>query len=282
MDQWWRPSVPFEGPETERWIMAMEFKPAYPNGLKVVHHGHANLSQPGEPTKGIARYGVGKRYEIFPANIGMKMAAGPGQISWDLHYWPAGLLVEDDVVEAGIWFYPADARPQFETMGEAFWLVDRSEERPRGVDIIIPPNGYQTLQGIQVIDRPAILHSFRPHMHMRGREMSMEALYPDGRREVLSKVDKYDHFWQLSYQYAEDARPLLPAGTILLFTTVFDNTANNPINPDPTQWVTFGQRGVDEMSHAWVGITYIDEESYERIQSEREQRQVASSNDNDN
>ena len=56
---------------------------------------------------------------------------------------------------------------------------------------------------------------------------------------------------------------------MLQFTTVFDNTANNPINPDPNQWVVFGRRGVDEMSHAWVGITYIDEEQYVQAIAQR-------------
>ena len=56
---------------------------------------------------------------------------------------------------------------------------------------------------------------------------------------------------------------------MLQFTTVFDNTANNPINPDPNQWVVFGRRGVDEMSHAWIGITYIDEEQYVQAMAER-------------
>ena len=56
---------------------------------------------------------------------------------------------------------------------------------------------------------------------------------------------------------------------MLLFHSYYDNTTNNPINPDPDQWVGFGARGVDEMSHAWVGITYIDDEEYGRLIAER-------------
>ena len=99
--------------------------------------------------------------------------------------------------------------------------------------------------------------------------MTMEAIYPDGRKEVLSQVNKYNHNWQLSYIYADEARPLLPAGTVLQFTSVFDNSADNPLNPDPNQWVVFGRRGVDEMSHAWVGITYLNAEQFARAQAER-------------
>jgi hypothetical protein len=144
---------------------------------------------------------------------------------------------------------------------------------PRGGDILIPPYGKQVLQGVHVLRRPTLISSFRPHMHMRGKEMSMEAIYPDGRREMLGKVSDYRHIWQLSYQYAEGAQPLLPAGTTLLFTSVFDNSAENPLNPDPTQWVVFGRRGVDEMSHMWVGITDLEQEEYERRVAERQQRE---------
>ncbi len=281
MDQWWRPTLDFEGIDEERWLMAAEFKPAYPLGQKVVHHGHVNFRQDGMGSRGVARYGVGKAWEIFPENVGMRILPGPASANWDLHYFPAGEVVVDDVVEAGLWFYPKGQEPQHETRGEVMILVDKSEERPRGVDIIIPPHGYQTLQGVHVISRPTILHSFRPHMHMRGKEMSMEAIYPNGRREVLSKVDKYDHFWQLSYQYAEEVRPLLPVGTVLLFTAVFDNTTDNPINPDPDQWVTFGQRGVDEMSHAWVGMTYLDDETFSQLVEERAGASRMASSQND-
>ena len=99
-------------------------------------------------------------------------------------------------------------------------------------------------------------------MHMRGRVMTMEAIYPDGRKEVLSQVDRYNHNWQISYIYTDESQPILPKGTVLQFSSVFDNTANNPINTDPEQWVVFGRRGVDEMNHAWLGMTYINEEQY--------------------
>jgi len=106
----------------------------------------------------------------------------------------------------------------------------------------------------------------------------MEAIYPDGRREVIGKVSDYKHIWQVGYEYAEDSKPLLPKGTVLLFTSVFDNTADNPLNPDPNQWVVFGRRGPDEMSHMWVNITYLSEGQYEEIRARREARPIAQAN----
>jgi len=279
-DQWWGPSVEFAALDEPRWIQSYEFKPAYPMGLKVVHHGHASLRF-ADQTVAIAHYGVGKRYETFPEGVGMLVPAGQAQVVWNLHYFPAGEQVESDVVDVGLWFYPKGEEPGIETRGEVLMRVDRTNGMPRGGDILIPPYGKQVLQGVHTLRRPTLINSYRPHMHMRGKEMSMEAIYPDGRREMLGKVSDYRHIWQLSYQYAEDAKPLLPAGTVLLFTSVFDNSAENPLNPDPNQWVVFGRRGVDEMSHMWVGLTNLEQEVYERMMVERQEREqrIASRDD---
>lgn len=270
-DQWWGPTVPFEGFDEERWIKAYEFKPAWPLGLRVVHHGHATLTA-GERDIAIAHYGVGKRYETFPDDVGMMVPAGAGQVTWNLHYFPIGIDVPQDVVDVGLWLYPRGEEPGVETRGEVLMRVDRMGGMPRGGDILLPPHGKQVLQGVHVLEHPSLISSFRPHMHMRGKEMSFEAIYPDGRRQVLGKVSDYKHNWQISYQFAADAKPLLPKGTMLLFTSVFDNSAANPLNPDPEQWVVFGRRGVDEMSHMWVGITDLTTEELESRVAAREAR----------
>jgi hypothetical protein len=146
---------------------------------------------------------------------------------------------------------------------------------PRGNDILIPPHGFQALQGVHVLEENTLVSSFRPHMHTRGKEMSVEAIYPDGHREVIGKVDDYKHIWQLGYEFEEDAKPLLPKGTVLLFSAVFDNTTDNPLNPDPNQWVVFGRRGPDEMSHMWLNITYLSDEQFEEIRRRRASLPIA-------
>ena len=279
LDQWWGPRREFDGIEEERWIRAAEFKPAYPLGKRVVHHGHANLSQAGRngergTNTGLARYGVGKSYDILPEGVGIRVPPGPASISWSLHYFPIGEKVEDDVVEVGVWFYPKDEQDGLIPGGERQFLVDgtsddRGSRGSRAKDLIIPPHGKLVLEDTHVLQAPAMLYSFRPHMHMRGTGMSMEAIYPDGSRELLSYVDRYNHYWQITYIYDEDTRPLLPKGTVLLFNSFFDNTADNPVNADPTQWVGFGSRSVDEMSHAWLGIAYLPEEEYQRLIAQR-------------
>ena len=268
-DQWWLPNIPFEGLDGERWLRAAEFKASYPMGKKVVHHGHAVLIPEGERRQvGLARYGVGKSWEIFPEGTGMRVPAS-GRIAWNLHYFPIGTEVPGDVVEVGLWFYDEGVVPELATNGEILLRVDGLNGMARGQDIVIPPHGTQVLQGMHVLESPAVIHSYRPHLHMRGKVMAMEAIYPNGRREVLSQVNKYNHNWQIAYIFEDDVKPLLPTGTILQFTSVFDNSADNPLNPDPEQWVVFGRRGVDEMSHAWVGITYLNEEQYVRAAAEQ-------------
>ena len=270
-DQWWNPVVEFEGIPEPRWIKAAEFKPSYPLGVRVVHHGHVRLQQPEDDfVVRLAGMGVGKRWDLLPEGVGKLVRPGPAQIRFSLHYFPVGEQVDDDVVEVGVWFHPRGYEPELVTAGEVRHLIDGTfTTGPRARDLIIPPHGYLTLEHAYVMESPVLLHSFRPHMHMRGSAMSMEAIYPDGRREMLSSVDRYDHNWQIAYVYADHAQPLLPKGTVLLFHSHYDNTADNPINPDPDQWVLFGARGVDEMSHAWVGMTYLDETDFERLTAER-------------
>lgn len=276
-DQWWEPEVEFDGFAEDRYIRAAEFKPSYPGGIKVTHHGHAMLrgreTGDGEarvPSVRLVGMGIGKRWDLLPEGVGKLLPAGPGTVRFNLHYFPVGEEVTD-IVDIGVWLYPEDEEPKKVTAGEQQFYVDGTHrERLRASDILIPPHGSLVLEDQYVMQQPALIQSFRPHMHMRGTEMSMTALYPDGTRELLSSVNRYDHNWQIAYIYDDDAQPLLPRGTVLMLRAKWDNSAANRINPDPDQWVVFGARGVDEMSHAWIGITYLDDADYEELAAARE------------
>ena len=124
-------------------------------------------------------------------------------------------------------------------------------------------------QGFQVLRAPARLENFQPHMHMRGKAMSLEAIYPDGRTELINIVDNFQWNWHVNYIYDEDVAPLMPKGTVLKVTAWHDNTPANRSNPDPTQWVGYGDRTVDEMAHLWVDVTYLEDEDYEKLIEER-------------
>jgi hypothetical protein len=106
-------------------------------------------------------------------------------------------------------------------------------------------------------------------MHLRGVYQTLEAIYPDGRREILNKID-FQHRWHTAFTYEEWARPLLPKGTVLITTSWYDNTIDHESNPDPNQWVVYGQRSVDDMAHMWIGMTEIPQEDFEQMVADRE------------
>jgi hypothetical protein len=111
-------------------------------------------------------------------------------------------------------------------------------------------------------------------MHLRGTAMSMEAVLPNGRRQLLSHVGDFNFNWHNSYVYTDDVAPLLPKGTLLKITAWYDNTAANRANPDPNVWVGSGSRTADEMGHAWVNVTYFEDDEYETEVAKREAAQA--------
>ena len=117
-------------------------------------------------------------------------------------------------------------------------------------------------QNFHVLKRSGRLENYQPHMHLRGKAMSLEAIMPDGKIQMISMVSEYNFQWMSNYVYADDYAPLLPKGTILRITSWYDNTTANKNNPDPNQWVGWGDRTVDEMGHAWINMTYMEDEDF--------------------
>ena len=95
----------------------------------------------------------------------------------------------------------------------------------------------------------------------------------NGTTQMLSHAN-FEFNWHLNYIYAPDAAPILPKGTILRITAWHDNTSANKANPDPNQWVGWGERTVDEMAHAWVNITYMGDDD---LKAEIEKRRAGQS-----
>ena len=270
-DLWWRPDVP-TGITEERCIKAIETKPS------VAAHGsthHANSqflvqNEQGEweTVARLSEFAFGKLGEVVPADA-CRVAPANSRVRWDIHYYPDGNAVEGDQVSVGIWYHD-------ETFDrEASYPQDLRSYGLEGGDFDIPPHGKLMTQGFQSFDHPVRIDSWQPHLHLRGVAMSLEVFYPEtGRREVLSMASNWNAGWNISHIYAEGHQPLIPAGAVLILTGWYDNTANNPRNPDPDQWVGRGQRTTDEMSHAWIAVTHLDEEGYQRLASERESRPV--------
>jgi len=276
-DVWWRPSsdIPLTEP---RWARAVEVRPTTAAGRRITHHAVAYLAQDDPdgviPGTGDSDFGsramlmewaIGKGYDLYRPNTGKLLLPG-AQISWDVHIHAVGEEIRDSV-ELGIWLYPKGQEPKYRTYLTAFQALrgfkDSAAAQNRlGKNMDIAPNSIGQTDNYTVLQRPAILENFQPHMHLRGKAMQVEAILPDGSVQTISYVGNFNFNWMTNYIYADDASPVLPKGTIIHVTAWYDNTTANPFNPDPDQWVGYGDRTVDEMGHAWMNVTYISDEDY--------------------
>ena len=273
-DQWYQPLVD-TGLTEDRWVRGVEVRPSV-TGRQIVHHALARVVQQEAADdftspidfsgRGafLTEFAVGKNGDVFRENTGKLLKAGAG-ISYDIHYHSVGEEITDQV-ELGLWFYPEGFVPKYRVYAQ----VMGTQQSMRTFDL---PPGEKTVHHAYIpLPLPARLENYQPHMHVRGTAMSIEAIYPDGRVEMLSHVADFDFNWHVNYVYAEDSAPILPGGTVIKLTAWHDNTASNPANPDPEQWVGWGQRSYDDMYHAHVNVTYLTDEDYERIIEERSGR----------
>ncbi len=263
-DLWWEPLV--EIPlENDRYIRAIEVKPSV-EGRKVVHHANTTLYLPeqggGLESQGgrFTEYASGKLGEILPEGTGRLLPAN-SLVRWSIHYYPMGDAVEDEVTELGFWLYPEGYEPELEQTLGRFSMEG---------DLDIAPQGTAMVQGFHSWDHPVRIDSFQPHGHLRLTAASLEVFYPDtGEREVVSMVSNWHPGWQLSHIYEDDVAPLIPVGAVMVVSQWYDNTSENPHNPDPDVWVYRGGRTTDEMSHAWIAVTHLDQQDYDRLVAER-------------
>lgn len=274
-DVWWRPmsNIPLTEP---RWLRAVEMRPGTLKGRKITHHAVTYLVQddpdslaPGTDPALNARpflmeWAIGKGYDLHGPDAGKLLLPG-SKISWDIHLHAVGEEIRDDV-EIALWLYPKGQEPKHRTFLTGFQALrgfqsSKAAGATRNVDI--PPNTIASADNFTVLQKAARLENFQPHMHLRGKAMAVEAVLPDGTVQTVSYVGRFNFNWMTNYIYDDDAAPVFPKGTVIHVTAWYDNTSANPNNPDPEQWVGFGDRTVDEMGHAWMNVTYLTDEEYE-------------------
>jgi hypothetical protein len=262
-DVWFKPlsQIPITEP---RWVRAVEMRPASLAGRKITHHAVAYLEQeePGAAADAspglLMEWAMNKNYDIYRPNTGKLLVPG-ARIWWEMHYHAVGEEIRDHV-ELAVYLYPKGQEPKYRTYLIPFPATPGSAALGT---LDIPPNSVAQTEGFQALPFPARLENFQPHMHLRGKAMLLEAILPDGTRRALSYVDHFNFNWMTNYIYADDAAPVLPKGAIIHVVAWHDNTTNNKNNPDPNQWVGWGDRTVDEMAHAWVNVTFITEQDYQ-------------------
>jgi mono/diheme cytochrome c family protein len=274
-DNWWRPIMP-TGLTKDRCIKAISVKPSRA-GRATVHHANSDLLVPDETTgqyvqiERVSEYALGKAGEIVPPDSCRTLPAN-SLIRWDVHYYPMGKEIKDDVVELGFWLYPEDHQGKYKQNLKLYTLL------MKGGELQIAPHSTAMTQGFHSFKTPVRIDSFQPHGHARLVAKTLEIFYPEtGKLEMVSSISNWTNNWHISHLYEKDSAPLLPTGAVLVITGYYDNTAKNRGNPDPDQWVGLGSRTTDEMSHAWIAVTHLDEEGYQRLLAERQSRELDSS-----
>ncbi len=247
----------------DRWIKAMEIKPSNP---KIVHHCVVYAIEPdapeGTPEGGIQlhEYAVGKYGDIFADNTARLLKAGT-RLRFDMHYFAIGSEQHNQTTIA-FKFYPKGETPKYQVRSIPIRNIPNDE-------LEIPPNSIVRTDGYYRLTRNARIDSFQPHMHMRGKGMTVEAINLNNTVDILSSVDHFNFNWHINYIYADDAAPLLPAGTVLHMIGIHDNTSANRHNPDPNMWAGFGERSVDDMVQVWLDLVYLDDADFNRMVAER-------------
>jgi len=290
-DQYPTPSVP-SGMTEDRYIQWMQ---VLPGDTKVVHHvlvmahqkdsalaplvgdtargrnanndnpGAANpnaarATQGGEQVAMLAEYARGNNGDIFEDGQGKLLQAG-ATISFEFHYHPNGESPAVDNTRVGIKFFPKGYVPKhlISTRG-----ISSSEALA-----IAPGDPNSRSDAYFVLAEPARLLSFQPHMHYRGHRMTLEAIPPSGTPQLLTDVNHFVWTWQITYAYKN--QPAFPKGTVLHMTAYHDNSPGNKENPDPTAFVGWGARTVDEMNIGWLDFYYITDQEFTQLQKDQQQ-----------
>ena len=270
------------GLNADRCIKAVQVKPRG-DAQAVVHHANADVYAPTEEgefaTYGqLTEYAMGKWGEIVPDGVCRTIPAG-SRVRWSIHMFPGGLganapgtMIKDNIVEVALWLHPEDYEEKAQYKQDLKQYQIGTED-----GLLIPANGYAMVEGFQSFDHPVRIDSFQPHGHLRMNAASLEVFYPEtGRTEAISQVSKWSATWHHSHIYNPDVAPLLPTGAVLVLKQWYDNTSANPNVTDPDQFVVWGSRTADEMNHAWIAVTHLDDEGFDRLTEERKEKELRS------
>jgi hypothetical protein len=233
------------------WVARMQILPGDP---EVVHHATITFQPPGGPTEGGFREDLvgalvpwSRGFDGWRFLFGYIPGIGPcvysddtatflpkgARIRFEMHYTSKGRLAHD-LTRLGI--VRAEHPPSL--VAHTRVIRDFNIELAPGARDVLFECAYE-------MPHTALLRALTPHMHLRGRTFHADLVHPDGREEVLLRIPEWDPGWQLSYVFAEPV--LAPSGSRIRIRGWYDNSAENPNNPDATAWVRDGQQILDEM-----------------------------------
>lgn len=225
------------------WIRASD---TLPGDRSVVHHVLVGVYDPKLPERErMVRASSGELGAYVPGNGPVMYPEGTGVLvpkdcsfAFQMHYTSSGKASRD---ETRVGFYFAKQPPQYEFKTAV--LFKPTIKIPANTKAYTDSTTYD-------FPREAIVYSLTPHAHYRGSASNFVARYPDGREELLLSVPKYDFNWQTTYSLTTPKR--IPAGTRIVHSTTYDNSAQNPANPDPNREVPWGEQSWDEMLYGVV------------------------------
>jgi len=231
------------GNSNQAWVGAIWIKPG---NRKIVHHVIARLKEGGIKdhlggNEMFAGWAPGTTQGWFPKGSG-KILPANARFDFELHYTPNG-APQTDQTEIGLYVLAEKPDSRFESVP----VVNTTFE-------IKPGDADSPVSAMYGFTRAATLHSVTPHMHLRGRWMKFEAFYPDGRHELLCSVPRYDFNWQFTYVFDKPKR--VPAGTWVLVSGGYDNSVQNPANPDAKKFVHWGDQTFNEMFLGWYNVAW--------------------------
>ena len=241
------PNLTIDIPE-DRWVRAVEIRPS---NREVTHHsvlfmagglGGGMVGQSGFVDV-LGVWAVGTPPTVYPEGVGRWIRKG-AQLRTNLHYHPNG-KAQTDTTRVGLYFGRGELKKEVASAVAG----DVSFKIPAGAK-------NHEMRALYVIDQDVNIVSYFPHMHFRGKDMTLTATLPGGRKQTLLSVPNYDFNWQL-YYYPQNPVPL-PRGTIIEAVAHYDNSADNPNNPDPTKDVTFGEQSTNEMMFGVFDFTPKD------------------------
>jgi hypothetical protein len=225
---------------TEFWLR--DDAPVINDGCAVDDNGLLPGHKPGELGTLISSYLPGRAPDVYPEGTARRVPAG-SSLQFQIHYSRTTGKTETDATSIGLVFSKQPPRQ-----------VARRIDLSNHMFLIPPGDPNREVTECHSFRKDMFITSLTPHMHLRGKSMRMEVVYPDGRRETLLDVPAYNFNWQITYRAA---RPIfIPNGTRLVITAHFDNSANNPLNPDPAKVVRWGSESETEMMDGWV--EYVD------------------------
>lgn len=238
--------------EKEMWVAAAEVQPGAPT---VVHHasvyivpdgveiklnknderpgGISDFFSPLDDLPHLISFVPGDKTFEFPTNMGIRIPQG-ARLMFEMHYTATGKK-ETDQTSVALKF--AGNRPEHEVFGSGFLNFTFS----------IPPGAesHQVTARTRKFKRDLVLLTMNPHMHYRGKSFKYELVEPSGNRTEILNVPNYRFDWQTTYRLSEPIK--IPKGAYIKGTATFDNSKNNPFNPDPSKTVTWGEQSWEEM-----------------------------------